>query len=79
MNTILKITACAVFFIAGCGAYKNMESWSVTEITKTLSDGRTVVCLVAGSGLSCDWFNAPLAPSTYPLQYEFDNYEQAKP
>ena len=56
-----------------------MESWRVTEITKTLSDGRTVVCLIAGSGLSCDWFNAPLVPSTYPLQYEFDNYEQAKP
>lgn len=79
MNTILKITACAVFFIAGCGAYKNMESWRVTEITKTLSDGRTVVCLMAGSGLSCDWFNAPLVPLNYPLQYEFENYEQAKP
>lgn len=79
MNTILKITACAVFFIAGCGAYKNMESWRVTEITKTLSDGRTVVCLMAGSGLSCDWFNAPLVPLNYPLRYEFENYEQAKP
>lgn len=79
MNTILKITACAVFFIASWCIYKTMESWRVTEITKTLSDGRTVVCLMAGSGLSCDWFNAPLVPSTYPLQYEFDNYEQAKP
>lgn len=79
MNTILKITACAVFFIAGCGAYSSMESWRVIEITKTLSDGRTVVCLMDGSGLSCDWFNAPLAPPAHSLQYEFDNYEQAKP
>ena len=67
------------FFIAGCGAYSTMESWRVTEITKTLSDGRTVVCLITDGGLCCDWFNAPLVPSTYPLQYEFENYEQAKP
>ena len=54
MNTILKITACADFFIAVWCIYKTMESWRVTEITKTLSDGRTVVCLMAGSGLSCE-------------------------
>jgi len=58
------IVLVVALLLAGCGADITPEGKpsNVNEITKTLDDGRTVVCLIYASGyrggLSCDWGGA---------------------
>lgn len=60
---IAMVCLAVVLGMAGCAAVDTDENRTyresqITEVHKTLDDGRTVTCLIWVNEFSCDWLGA---------------------